>query len=169
VPEGWIHADHAVPGRPDQLRSRAPTFRTFPRPLKAVVAGVPAAGVLLAVVAAAAGGFSTAQPWRWFVVPACLVGVVLAEKFPVKIGPEQKVNLGALPCLVAALLLPPGIGPATVGLSVLAGNRVVGRSWAETALNSGNTLAAAAVAALIGAVGQDVDATQALRASAAAF
>ena len=124
---------------------------------------------MLAAVAAIVGGFAAVQAWRWSLIPACLVGVVLAEKFPVKIGPEQKVNLGALPCLVAALLLPPGIGPATVGLSVLAGNRVVGRSWAETALNSGNTLAAAAVAALIGAVGQDVDATQALRASAAAF
>jgi len=124
---------------------------------------------VLAAIAAAAGGFAAVQPWRWALVPACLVGVVLAEKFPVKIGPEQKVNLGALPCLVAALLLPPGVGPATVGLSVLAGNRIVGRSWAETALNSGNTLSAAALAALVGPVGQDVDATLALRASAAAF
>ena len=96
------------------------------------MAGVPAAGVLLAVVAAAAGGFSAAQPWRWFVVPACLVGVVLAEKYPVKIGPEQKVNLGALPCLVAVLLLPPGVGPATAALSVFAGNRLVGRTWPES-------------------------------------
>jgi len=118
---------------------------------------------------AAMGGFIPAQPWRWPLVPACLLGVVLAERFPVKIGPEQKVNLGALPCLVAALLLPPGIGPATVGLSVLAGNRIVGRSWAETALNSGNTLSAAALAALVGPVGQEVEPTQALRASAAAF
>jgi len=98
-----------------------------------------------------------------------MVGVVLAERFPVKIGPEQKVNLGALPCLVAALLLPPGIGPVTVGLSVLAGNRFVGRTWAETALNSGNTLSAAALAALVGPVGLDVEASQVLRASAAAF
>ncbi len=129
---------------------------------------VPAAGVMLAALAAM-GGFIPAQPWRWPLVPACLLGVVLAERFPVKIGPEQKVNLGALPCLVAALLLPPGIGPATVGLSVLAGNRIVGRSWAETALNSGNTLSAAALAALVGPVGQEVEPTQALRASAAAF
>src|SRR5205807_2318080 len=172
VPEGWIHADHAVPRRPDQLRSVAPTFRTFPRPLKAVVAGVPAAGVLLAVVAAAAGGFSAAQPWRWFVVPACLVGVVLAEKYPVKIGPEQKVNLGALPCLVAVLLLPPGVGPATAALSVFAGNRLVGRTWPESWLNSGNTLAAGAVAAMVGSIGdvqQDIDAAQALRATAASL
>ena len=150
----------------------APTFRTFPRPLKAVVAGVPAAGVLLAVVAAAAGGFSAAQPWRWFVVPACLVGVVLAEKYPVKIGPEQKVNLGALPCLVAVLLLPPGVGPATAALSVFAGNRLVGRTWPESWLNSGNTLAAGAVAAMVGSIGdvqQDIDAAQALRATAASL
>jgi len=124
---------------------------------------------MLAAIAAAAGGFAAAQPWRWALIPACLVGVVLAEKFPVKIGPEQKVNLGALPCLVAALLLPPGIGPGTVGLSVLAGNRIVGRSWAETALNSGNTLSAAALAALVGPVGQDVETTLALRTSAAAL
>jgi len=71
--------------------------------------------------------------------------------------------------VVAALLLPPGIGPVTVGLSVLAGNRFVGRTWAETALNSGNTLSAAALAALVGPVGLDVEASQVLRASAAAF
>ncbi|TMC84787.1 MAG: HAMP domain-containing histidine kinase [Chloroflexi bacterium] len=125
--------------------------------------------MVLAAIAASGGGFAAAQPWRWALIPACMVGVVLAERFPVKIGPEQKVNLGALPCLVAALLLPPGIGPVTVGLSVLAGNRFVGRTWAETALNSGNTLSAAALAALVGPVGLDVEASQVLRASAAAF
>src|SRR5207237_1836766 len=104
--EVLVHCDHALHGCPDQLRSMAPTVRTCPRPLKAVVAGVPAAGVLLAVVAAAAGGFSAAQPWRWFGVPACLVGVVLVEEGPVKIGPDQKVQLGAVPCLVAWSLLP---------------------------------------------------------------
>jgi len=133
------------------------------------VIAVPVGGLLLAALAAAVGGFAAVQPWRWALVPACLVGVVLAERYPVKIGPEQKVNLGALPCLVAALLLPPGIGPATVGLSVLVGNRFVGRSWAETAVNSGNTLLAASLVALVGPVGPDLEATQALRATAAAF
>ncbi len=114
----------------------SPAFTTFPRPLKAVVLGVPALGVALAAVAAAIGGFGAGQPWRWFLIPTCLAGVVLAERYPVKIGPEQKVNLGALPCLVAALLLPPGIGPATAGLSVLVGNRIVRRTWAESVLNS---------------------------------
>ncbi len=130
---------------------------------------VPVAGVVLAAAAAAFGGFAAAQPWRWALVPACLAGVVLAERYPVKIGPEQKVNLGALPCLVAVLLLPPGVGPATVGLSVLAGNLAVGRSWYEHALNSGNALSGAALAAIVGPVGQDIDATHALRAAAAAF
>ncbi|TMC50893.1 MAG: HAMP domain-containing histidine kinase [Chloroflexi bacterium] len=148
------------------------TFRTFPRPLKAVVVGVPAAGIVLAAIAAAAGGFNAAQPWRWLVLPACLVGVVLAEKYPVKIGPEQKVNLGALPCLVAVLLLPPGVGPATAALSVFAGNRLVGRTWPESVINSGNTLAAGAVAAMVGSIGNiqlDIDAAQALRATAASL
>ena len=145
-----------------------PAFTTFPRPLKAVVLGVPALGVALAAVAAAVGGFSTPQPWRWLLIPACLGGVVLAERYPVKIGPEQKVNLGALPCLVAALLLPPGVGPATVGVSVLVGNRIVRRTWAESMLNSGNTLAGAAVAAIVGPVGADVELPTALRATAAA-
>ncbi|HXN91157.1 MAG TPA: HAMP domain-containing sensor histidine kinase [Candidatus Sulfotelmatobacter sp.] len=89
------------------------------------------------------------QPWRWLIVPACFAGVLLAEKYPVKIGPEQKVNLGALPCMVAALLLPPGVGPATAAVSVLVGNRLVGRSWPEVALNTGNTLASAAIVALV--------------------
>ena len=143
-------------------------FRTFSRPLKAVIAGVPAAGVALAAVAAAVGGFHEAQPWRWLIVPGCLIGVVLAEKFPVKIGPEQKVNLGALPCLIAALLLPSAVGPATAGLSVLAGNRAAGRSWPETAINSGNTLGGAALAAMIGATAQDVEPALAIRATLAA-
>ncbi len=150
----------------------APTFRSFPLSLKAVVAGVPAAGVVLAGIAAAVGGFTTPQQWRWFVIPACLVGVVLAERYPVKIGPEQKVNLGALPCLLAVLLLPPGIGPATAALSVLAANRIVSRSWPESVLNSGNTLAAGAVAAMVGTIGnihQDIDVQQTVRATAAAL
>ncbi len=130
---------------------------------------MPIAGVVLAAVAAVIGGFAAPQPWRWALVPACLVGVVLAERYPVKIGPEQKVNLGALPCLVAALLLPPGVGPATVGLSVLAGNLAVRRSWYEGALNSGNALTGAAIVAMVGPVGQDVEAIHALRAAAAAF
>ncbi len=150
----------------------APTFRTFPLSLKAVVAGVPAAGVVLAGIAAAGGGFPPPQQWRWLVVPACLVGVVLAERYPVKTGPEQKVNLSALPCLLAVLLLPPGIGPATAAMSVLAANRIVSRSWPESVLNSGNTLAAGAVAAMVGNIGnihQDIDVQQVVRATAASL
>jgi signal transduction histidine kinase len=134
-----------------------------------VILGVPAAGLVLAAAAAAAGGFSPAQPWRWLLIPACAIGVVLAERYPVKIGPEQKVNLGALPCIVAALLLPPGIGPATAALSVLAANVIVRRTWPETVLNSGNTLAGAALAALVGAVGVDLEPLQAARATAGAL
>ncbi len=142
-------------------------FASVPARLKAVIVGVPLAGIVLAGVAAALGGFTAAQPWRWFFVPACLVGVLLAEKYPVKIGPEQKVNLGALPCLLAALLLPPGVGPATAALSVLAGNRLVRRTWWESAFNAGNVLAAASLAALLGAIGSDTTAAQARAASAA--
>lgn len=141
------------------------TFTTFPRPLQAAVIGVPAAGLVLAAVAAAAGGFGAAQPWRWLVIPACLVGVLLAEKYPVKIGPEQKVNLGALPCLLAALLLPPGVGPATAALSVLAGNQLVRRTWPESALNAGNTLVGASVVALVGPIGADAELWQDVRAT----
>ncbi|HKW71159.1 MAG TPA: HAMP domain-containing sensor histidine kinase [Candidatus Dormibacteraeota bacterium] len=140
----------------------------FPGSLKAVVVGVPAAGVGLAAVAAATGEFALAQPWRWVLVPGCLAGVVLAERFPVKIGPEQKVNLGALPCIVAVLLLPPGIGPSTAAVSVLAGNLMMRRNRAETTLNTGNTLLAASFAALIGPVGVDVGVAQGVRSAAAA-
>ena len=91
------------------------------------------AGVALATLTAALGGFGAAQPWRWLIIPACAAGVILAEKYPVKIGPEQKVNLGALPCIVAALLLPPAVGPATAALSVVLGNRFMGRTWPESA------------------------------------
>ena len=130
--------------------------KPFSSPLKAVIAGVPALGVVLAAAAAVVGGFSPAAPWRWLLVPGCVAAVVLAERFPVKIGPEQKVNLGALPCLVAALLLPGGIGPATAAAGVLAGNRLVRRSWSEVAFNAGHTLAGAALASLVGAVGREV-------------
>jgi signal transduction histidine kinase len=125
--------------------------------------------VVLAGIAAFTGGFAVAQPWRWVLVPACLAGVVLAERFPVKIGPEQKVNLGALPCLVAVLLLPPGIGPATAALSVLAGNLVAGRTRPEALFNAGNTLAAAAVAALVNTRAVDIDPIGVVRESVAAF
>lgn len=133
-----------------------PAFASLPARLKAVIVGVPLAGVGLAALAAAYGGFIAVQPWRWALIPACALGVVLAERYPVKIGPEQKVNLGALPCLLAALLLPPGVGPATAALSVLAGNRLVHRSWWESAFNAGNVLAACSVAALVGGIGHDV-------------
>ena len=124
---------------------------------------------MLAGLAAAHGGFAAAQPWRWLIVPVSIAGVLLAEKYPVKIGPEQKVNLGALPSLVAALLLPPGVGPATAALGVLAGNRLVRRTWWESIFNAGNVLAASSVAALVGAIGSDTDAAQDARAALAAL
>ena len=143
-------------------------FKTFSGPLKAAAVGVPAAGLLLAAAAATAGGFGAAQGWRWLIVPICVTSVVLAERYPVKIGPEQKVNLGALPCMVAALLLPPGVGPATAAVSVLVGNRFVKRSWPEAALNAGNTLASAAIVALVARPGTEGGAQEA-RVAAAVF
>jgi len=116
------------------------------------VVAVPLAGVLAAAFAAT-GGLEAAAPWRWALAPVCFVAIVLAERFPVKIGAEQKVSLGALPCIVAALLLPPAIGPATAAAGALAGNRLVGRSWWEAAFNAGNVLLAAALASLIGVIG----------------
>ena len=146
-----------------------PAFATFPTRLKAVIVGVPLIGIVLAGVAAAQGGFAAAQSWRWLLVPVCLAGGLLAERYPVKIGPEQKVNLGALPSLLAVLLLPPGVGPATAAVSVLAGNRMVRRSWWESAFNAGNVLAAASLAALVGAMGTDLGTAQDARAAAAAL
>jgi len=147
-------------------------FAGFPTRLKAVIVGVPLAGLVLAGISAAAGGFAAAQSWRWLMVPACLAGCLLAERFPVKIGPEQKVNLGALPSLVAVLLLPPGVGPATAALGVLAGNRLVRRSWWESIFNAGNVLAAASLAAMVGAIGtvdKDMGSAQDARAALAAL
>src|SRR5262249_3729990 len=149
--------DHAVPGGAHHLSSMVAASKTFARPLKVALFGVPVGGVALAAVAALAGGFVVADRGRVLLGPACFAAVALAERFPVKIGPQQKINLGALPCLVAALLLPPGIGPSTAGLSVLAGNRFVRRSWPESTYNAGNVLAAASLASLIGAIGPTVD------------
>jgi len=147
----------------------ASAFAGFPTRLKAVIVGVPLAGIVLAGVVAALGGFAAAQPWRWLLVPACLVGVLLAERFPVKIGPQQKVNLGALPCLVAVLLLPPGVGPATAAVSVLAGNLMMRRPWYDAVFNAGNVLAASSVAAYVGGLENDLGAAQDVRAAAGAF
>jgi signal transduction histidine kinase len=147
----------------------ATAFVGFPTRLKAVLVGVPLAGIVLAVAAAANGGFMAPQPWRWLVIPAVVAGALLAEKYPVKIGPEQKVNLGALPSIVAALLLPPGIGPATAALSVLVGNRLVRRTWWESVYNSGNVLLASSLVALLGAIGTDLDAGQEARVALAAL
>ena len=137
--------------------------------MKAVVVGVPLAAVALAVAAAATGGFQPTQSWRWAVAPPAALGVLVAERFPVKIGPQQKVNLGALPCLVAALLLPPGIGPAVAAVSVLAANRMARRTWVEAVVNASNVLAAAALAAMTGAIGNDVGFALDLRATAGAI
>src|SRR5882762_643787 len=142
---------------------------SLPARLKAVIFGVPLGGVALAAIAAAYGGFTAPQPWRWALIPACAVGVLLAERYPVKIGPEQKVNLGALPCLVAVLLLPPGAGPATAAVSKLAGNALVRRPWFDSVFNAGNVLFASSVASLVGAIGNDVNTVQDVRAAAAAF
>jgi signal transduction histidine kinase len=147
----------------------AQAFARFPTRLKAVVAGVPLAGVVLATAAAAQDGFSAPQPWRWIMVPLCLAGGMLAERYPVKIGSEQKVNLGALPSLLAVLLLPPGVGPATAAAAVLAGNRLVRRSWWESAFNAGNVLVAGSLAALVGAIGANAGGAQDARAALASF
>jgi signal transduction histidine kinase len=139
------------------------------RPLRVALAGVPVLGIALAALAAAVGGFAVTDRWRLLLIPACFAAVALAERFPVKIGPQQKINFGALPSLVAALLLPPGIGPATAGLSVGAGNRFVGRSWLESVYNAGNVLAAASVASMIGSIGPVADVGHDARATAGAF
>ena len=115
------------------------------------------------------GGFAAAQSWRWLIIPVFVAGVALAERYPVKIGPDQKVNLGALPCLVAALLLPPGVGPATAGLSVFGANFLVRRTWPEALVNGGNTLVGASLVALVGPVGKDTDLAADLRTTAAVF
>jgi len=147
----------------------AATSTTFARPVKVTLAAVPALGAAVAVVAAVLGGFVVADRWRLLLVPACFAAVALAERYPVKIGAQQKVNLGALPCLVAVLLLPPGIGPATAALSVLAGNRFVRRSWRESAFNAGTVLTAASVASLVAATAGSADVGREVRATAAAF
>lgn len=145
----------------------APDFKAYGGTLKAVVFGVPALGVVLAVIAGATGGFVPAFEWRWAVIPGCAAAVILAERFPVKIGAEQNMNLGALPCIVAALLLPPGVGPATACASVLAGSWLFHRAPTESVFNSGNTLLSAAIAAMVGAMGPDLGLLQDLRATAA--
>jgi signal transduction histidine kinase len=133
-----------------------------------VILSVPAVGVVLATIAAR-GGLAAADPWRWALIPACVGALVLTERYPVKIGPEQKVNLGALPGLLAVLLLPPAIGPATAAAGVLAGNLLVRRTWWESVYNAGDVLASGAVAAAIGSVGRDTDAVMDARAIAAAL
>ena len=143
-------------------------FSSYSRPLKAAIVGVPLLGVALAALAARVDGFAALDAWRLLLIPACFIAVVVAERYPVKIGPQQKVTLGALPCLVAALLLPPGIGPATAALSVFAGNLFVRRPWPEGLYNAGNTLAAASLTAMVGTVGSHVGGAQDVRAAAGA-
>ena len=140
---------------------------SFPARLKVAVVGVPAVGIALALVAAAHGGFVPSHPWRWAVVPVCAAGVLLAERYPVRVAPDQKVNLGAVPCLLAAMLLPPGVGPATAALSVLLANLIGRPNWWEAAFNAGNVLAAASIAALVGGIGNDININAAQDARAA--
>src|SRR5260370_11211805 len=94
----------------------APTVRTFPLSLKAVVAGVPAAGVVLAGIAAAGGGFTTPQQWRWVGVPALPVRGGLAQRDPVQSRPAAKGHPNGPPRLLSLLLPPPRLGPPTPAL-----------------------------------------------------
>jgi len=135
------------------------TFAGLRPPLRAAIVAVPLLGTGAAAVAAT-HGYAAPQPWRWALVPLCFAGTVLAERFPVKIGVEQKVSLGALPCIVAALLLPPAVGPATAALGVATGNVVIRRTWWEALFNAGNVLLAASVAAFVGALGGERGAVQ---------
>jgi signal transduction histidine kinase len=128
------------------------TFAGLRPPLRAAIVAVPLLGVVAAAIAGTQG-FAAAQPWRWFVLPICFAATVLAEHYPVKIGVEQKVTLGALPCLVAVLLLPPAVGPITAAFGVAAGNLLVKRTWWETVFNAGNVLLAGSVAAYVGSLG----------------
>jgi signal transduction histidine kinase len=143
------------------------TFSGLRPELRATIVAVPVAG-LVAAGFAATGGFAAASPWRWALAPVCFAAIALAERFPVRIGAEQKVTLGALPCLVAALLLPPAIGPATAALGAIVGNRLVRRTWSESALNGGNVLLASAVASLIGRLDSDQSLVEDARAVAGA-
>ncbi len=59
-------------------------FSGYSRPLKAAIVGVPLAGIALAALAAGIDGFALADKWRLFLIPACFVGVVVAERFPVR-------------------------------------------------------------------------------------
>lgn len=145
----------------------AQVFTAYSRRLQAVIVGVPVAGIALAVVAGCRGGVTTPYEWRWAIVPGCLVAVILAERFPVKIGAEQNMSLGALPCIFAALMLPPGVGPATAAMSVLAGSWLFHRTATESVFNAGNTLVCASLAAIVGGIGPDLGLTQDLRATAA--
>src|SRR5258708_13489580 len=90
----------------------------------------------------------------------------MAERLRGRSGRERKVNRGALPCLLAGLLLPPGAGPATAAVSVLAGNRLIRRSWLDSSFNGGNVLLAGSLAAMVGAIGTAMGADQAPRAAA---
>lgn len=145
------------------------SFSALRPELRATIVAIPLAGLVAAVVEAiATGGLVSPSPWRWALAPGCLVAIVLAERFPVKIGVQQKVSLAALPCIVAALLLPPGVGPLTAGAGALAGNRFAGRSRWEAAFNAGNVLLAASVAAAIGAMGSQPSPITDARALAAA-
>jgi len=139
------------------------SFSGLRPPLRAAIVAVPLLGLAAAGIAATHGA-TAAQPWRWILVPACLAGTALAERFPVKIGVEQKVSLGALPCIVAVLLLPPAAGPATAAAGVALGNVIVQRTWWEALFNSGDVLLAASVAAFIGALGAEGGAAQDVRA-----
>src|SRR5207245_6778732 len=121
-----------------------PRFGALSAPLRAVLVGIAAIGVVLAVIVAADGGFTPAEAWRWALGPACLAAIVLTERYPVKIAPGQKVNLGALPALIAVLLLPPGVGPATAAVGVLAGNVVVRRTGWESLCNARGVLVSGA-------------------------
>ena len=95
-------------------------------------------------------------------------GLFLADRRPVRIGPNRKATLGTAPIIFAALLLSPPLAAAFTGGAFLLSNRVLGRRWINSAYNAAQVVLITLLAGYVGGSLSTLDPIHLLRALLAA-
>ena len=95
-------------------------------------------------------------------------GLFLADRRPVRIGPNRKATLGTAPIIFAALLLSPPLAAAFTGGAFLLSNRVLGRRWINSAYNAAQVVLITLLAGYVAGSLSTLDPIHLLRALLAA-
>jgi len=137
------------------------TFRRFSLGIVLLAAGCEVAAIVLSP--------PVSEPLREAGIGAlAATGLFLADRMPVRIGPNRRATLGTAPILFAALLLSPPVAAAFTGGAFLLSNRVLGRRWINSAYNAAQVVLITLVAGFAGGPLSRLDPLHVLRAVLAA-